>query len=351
MSNLSLYNDDDPRAPHNMFNRLPSLEDADVLFHDFQKDVLLKLHHADAFRNHPQYAVTLVHRHTTLAPGEIMLSRGDVAKPEKIEGVTGTVYATAWLASGEPYEYTTDQVCQEPPHDLLKALNENIAHLPQFLGVDIIGIRYFHELPRPDEIFLEKNFGSVSILTRIPVRDTPDPSEAPATCWLVGDVLLEDGGRMLCACINTPSGHDNGCRQCSQVTNDVKSSLNKSTLITTTKSQIIKSKSEIKEPSKLEDGLPLKNLTVTRNTYSNKTETKVEATITDDKTATQTVTTTTTTQDTETTIMNILWSLSSGFSNRIAPDIRTTKSSKMKVVTTTTNNDGQTTSTTIESSL
>ncbi|KAF8992223.1 hypothetical protein BDQ17DRAFT_233122 [Cyathus striatus] len=158
-------------SAHDVYNMLPSLAEADKLFpSNVQSKFLPKLNQIPIFQENKHYAVTLVHRHATLEPGEIMVSRGDVTRPERIENA-GNVYASAWLTSGEAYEFTSDDMKynrdEEPRHrhhpsdDLLYALRKSVTEsgIQSFSGVGILGFRYISEIPDPDEIFLEKTYG------------------------------------------------------------------------------------------------------------------------------------------------------------------------------------------------
>ncbi|KAF8992214.1 hypothetical protein BDQ17DRAFT_1432529 [Cyathus striatus] len=193
-------------TPQDLFNQLPSLQDASNLFPtDLRNRVLLDLYSQGVFRNHPQYAVALVHRHTTLHPGEFMVNTGDVASP-KIR-TPESIHATSWLTlKDQPYEYASDVTPDETPvHDLLTALSGTISRLkvPQFSGIDILGIRYLPEIPSPGYVFSETRKCDRSSITSLqPKPDNLDDPGMVQSCWLVGEDLVDELVRVGCICIN-----------------------------------------------------------------------------------------------------------------------------------------------------
>ncbi|KAF8992224.1 hypothetical protein BDQ17DRAFT_1369809 [Cyathus striatus] len=293
-------------SAHNVYNRLPSLAEADGLFpSEAQREFLLKLNTMSIFREHYHYAVTLVHRHATLEPGEIMVSRGDVTRPERIEDA-GKVYASAWLTSGEAYEFTSDDAKYKrdgdprhklplpPTYDLRKALAENVAEfgIPSFSGVGILGFRYISEIPDPDEIFLEKTYGRASFLTIIPAPGNfLNLRYAIPSCWLVAFLVsVKQEVQIACACVKD-TAHLSVCSDLA--TTDVKSEMhpmNKTTTTTTTKAE------KTSEPKQGSTG----TTTTTKPRLRQRSTPLRDATLDDNATA-MSISTITTTKDVVTT--------------------------------------------------
>jgi len=106
-----------------LYNTLPSLQDAsDRVFgiHDGLNKFLKHL--APAFASYlDEFGICLVHRHFTLQDEERMISTGLVSKPDVRVGC----YPERWLASGEPYEFSSEPT-RELPVDLAKKFQERL---------------------------------------------------------------------------------------------------------------------------------------------------------------------------------------------------------------------------------
>ena len=72
-----------PGPPREVYNRLPSLDVADNLFID--RSILGKLY--GTLGGSKQFAIALIHRHTQLEQGEIMVVRGDNTQPEQVNTI------------------------------------------------------------------------------------------------------------------------------------------------------------------------------------------------------------------------------------------------------------------------
>jgi hypothetical protein len=67
---------------YKLYNTLPDLEDAYKLFES--SDGLLDHLPHNVYEEQTEFVVTLVHRHASLKPGEIMVTRGHITQPEQV---------------------------------------------------------------------------------------------------------------------------------------------------------------------------------------------------------------------------------------------------------------------------
>jgi len=106
-----------------LYNTLPSLQDAsDRVFGVYGGLNKFLKHLAPAFASYlDDFGICLVHRHFTLQDEERMISSGVVSKP----GVGVECYPERWLASGEPYEFSSEPT-RELPVDLVKKFQERL---------------------------------------------------------------------------------------------------------------------------------------------------------------------------------------------------------------------------------
>ncbi|KAL5331526.1 hypothetical protein ACEPPN_001060 [Leptodophora sp. 'Broadleaf-Isolate-01'] len=89
-----------------LYNKLPTLGDADDTFVD--RDNVFKILAVLLAEYGNTFGLCLVHNHCKLIEGEIMLQKGNMSQPEKLENA-GVYYPNRWLSGGVPYEFTTKQ--------------------------------------------------------------------------------------------------------------------------------------------------------------------------------------------------------------------------------------------------
>lgn len=116
-----------------LYNTLPTLGDADERFVNrddtFNSVALVLAEYGHVF------GLCLTHIHGKLVEGEIMLEKGNISQPEKLENC-GAYHPNRWLSSGKPYEFTVNQT-QTPP----KALFDQFYHLTKKANLEeILGL-------------------------------------------------------------------------------------------------------------------------------------------------------------------------------------------------------------------
>ncbi|EAU82323.2 hypothetical protein CC1G_06633 [Coprinopsis cinerea okayama7 len=120
------------------YNDLPTLDAADAAFTN-RDEVLKKL--AQLLTSLPEeykglYAISLVHHHYDLNPGEIMVTNDRITAPELIASMhdSANVVPERWTAAGMPFEYVRlkeGEVGVPPPPDfLLEAFQKIVGSLP-----------------------------------------------------------------------------------------------------------------------------------------------------------------------------------------------------------------------------
>jgi hypothetical protein len=154
------------------YNSLPSLAKADKGFSDRGRvfDALKKL----LSQHGGKYGVCLVHSHCTLNEGEIMLSTDGIAQPVLVSK-DQVYYPSHWLASGEPYEYTSDPT-EIPPLALFEAFR-SLTHDTKFLGLYYVG-------PLDAEPRIEWTEGRMNLTRKLTVDDWKVP--IMETQWNLG---------------------------------------------------------------------------------------------------------------------------------------------------------------------
>ncbi|KAF9522921.1 hypothetical protein CPB83DRAFT_899228 [Crepidotus variabilis] len=170
-----------------LYNRLPSVEVADKLFSD--RSALPQLR--SLLDEYPDFAITLVHRHFALNPGQVMLTRGLVTQPEQPETTPSNAFPSAWLASGEPFEYSTDPNTPVLPVKLLESFQSAVKELnvPEFekTEIPILGIcRAPNELA-DHGIYVEKTEGKRNVVELRSLTDRPEGGWGITTTWLSGE--------------------------------------------------------------------------------------------------------------------------------------------------------------------
>ncbi|KAJ7828798.1 hypothetical protein B0H13DRAFT_2117257 [Mycena leptocephala] len=91
-----------------LYNSLPTIEEADKNFVD-RTQLFSKLAPLLAAYEY-KFGVCLVHAHCKLEEGEMMVASGYISEPQK----DLQCYPERWLASGEPYEFTTESTATPP---------------------------------------------------------------------------------------------------------------------------------------------------------------------------------------------------------------------------------------------
>ena len=86
------------------YNILPDVLEAEKQFSD--KERAFAAAQAVLAKYPEGFGICLIHGHSALGQGEILLANGDVSEPSKISE-TLDFYPERWLTSGEPYEFTT----------------------------------------------------------------------------------------------------------------------------------------------------------------------------------------------------------------------------------------------------
>jgi hypothetical protein len=146
---------------HTVYNSLPSIQDADKRFQN-REELLAKLTPLVAkYQNH--FGACLVHNHTQLEPGEVMVATSDSVSEPVVS--SGTYYPEKWLASGQAYEYSIEPPAHQPPPEFFEEFRKIVG--PESpLGV-------FYVPPNAPEITTETNDGRKSY-----TRPGPPPPEA-----------------------------------------------------------------------------------------------------------------------------------------------------------------------------
>ncbi|KAF9522925.1 hypothetical protein CPB83DRAFT_863764 [Crepidotus variabilis] len=189
-----------------LYNQLPSLEVADKLFSD--RSVLPQLR--SLLDEHPDFGITLVHRHFALNPGQVMLTRGLVTQPEQPEIDPSNAFPSAWLATGEPFEYNVDPSTPALPIELLKTFQSAVKKLniPEFerTGIPIVGICCAPTGLTDHTIFVERTEDKRNVVELRSLVDRPVGGWGITTVWLnttVGCDCQSGGKAHTQACTDT----------------------------------------------------------------------------------------------------------------------------------------------------
>lgn len=145
-----------------------------------------------------KYGICLVHRHCELEDGEIMISTGNIAQPER----AAEYYPDRWLATGEAYEFS-DEPSEAPPQDLLEEFQNYIQ------GIDVLGLFYVREVPEDGYVFSESTHGRKNVLETVRVDD-PSPKLVASydSAWVPGHPNRTMSTTGTCC---TCSGHSGDC--------------------------------------------------------------------------------------------------------------------------------------------
>ncbi|KDR68924.1 hypothetical protein GALMADRAFT_145941 [Galerina marginata CBS 339.88] len=177
MANQDLV--DDPAHAYISYNKLPSLLEANHLFTD-RTTIFQELISQDVLGGNGELVVTLVHRHASLERGEIMVTRGKVTEPEQADSARD-IFPSAWLANGQPFEYSVGRGPQGLDISSLLRRIESLPNLPRFNGIAILGLRYIPGGCKENELCLEITHGRSSIA--IPIPYPLSLWLAIPTCW------------------------------------------------------------------------------------------------------------------------------------------------------------------------
>ncbi|KAF8165648.1 hypothetical protein B0H34DRAFT_671445 [Crassisporium funariophilum] len=163
-----------------VYNRLPSLGEADAGF--IERDILSKL--MPLFAAYQNFAVCLVHRHCSLKEGERMVSTGNVTQPER----KGQSFPSSWLATGEPFEFNSEQTASLPTK-LLDQFNGLIGEANTAKGIPLLGIRCIAFKGRDNKILTERTEGRKSIVTLDEVDKVHSLGPTIPTCWMPANLV------------------------------------------------------------------------------------------------------------------------------------------------------------------
>jgi len=136
-----------------LYNALPSIQVTHDSFEKGKSKSLLSKLIPLISKYNNRFGVCLIHAHTTLEPGEVMLSnKNGIAKP--IHEPT-TKYAEWWLISGEPYEFSTAPPAATPPPEFFWEFRD-ITGDNSYLGIFAVN-------PDAPDVQTETNNGRRSI--------------------------------------------------------------------------------------------------------------------------------------------------------------------------------------------
>jgi len=208
---------------HTLYNELPSVEAAHAAF--IARNILSQLY--DVFANHEEFGISLVHRHTTLEDGEVMVHNGDITQPERIVGsipgealvvdIGGThperlkkAYPHAWLITGQPYEYTLHPTPALPPQ-LIQRFHAEVKQTNVGGGQDLLGICHVSGGVKVDEMFIERTEGRRNIEQRVQAQNDVAPHNNIPTRW--HPTLSPPGtpARCTCECVVIGGLHVGNC--------------------------------------------------------------------------------------------------------------------------------------------
>lgn len=157
-----------------IYNKLPTLEDAEKRFIDREKIFTAVGSLLAQYDN--LYGLCLVHAHCTLADGEKMLSRGNISQPENF-ALIGNYYPERWLSTGIPYEFTTRPTVS-PPAALVSEFNRLTAE------IGVLGL--YHVGDEVDTKMIEHTEGRKNIMTPFLGTDESKTASHTETAWNLG---------------------------------------------------------------------------------------------------------------------------------------------------------------------
>ena len=162
-----------------LYRTLPTLQEADDGFVDRGKlfAALKTLLGEFGFA----FGLCLVHAHCELEGDEIMLSRGKVSEPvHKSDLNQSSYYPERWLASGEPYEYTT-RPTTTPPAALLDGFRQLTS------DVKVLGLYHIdRDHQQKANKMLEYTDGRKNILREFTDADQANGASHVLTAWDLG---------------------------------------------------------------------------------------------------------------------------------------------------------------------
>jgi hypothetical protein len=103
-----------------------------------------------------KWGVCLVHRHCSLADGEVMLTNSNVTEPVYVTD-TGLAHPERWLSTGQPYEFTT-RATEHPPAALFDEFRAIAGDAADLLGL------YYVDLGKANTWQVERTEGRKNIV-------------------------------------------------------------------------------------------------------------------------------------------------------------------------------------------
>jgi hypothetical protein len=162
-----------------LYNSLPTIKEANKNFVD-RTQLFSKLAPLLAAYEY-KFGVCLVHAHCKLEEGEMMVASGHVSEPQK----DLQCYPERWLASGDPYEFTTESTAT-PPAELFAKFKAVVG------SIGLLGLYAAGDKPRSG-ILQEWTEGRKNI-TRVVTATEIGPGDIE-TGWLPGTA---DSTTMMC---------------------------------------------------------------------------------------------------------------------------------------------------------
>ncbi|KAF8165650.1 hypothetical protein B0H34DRAFT_689923 [Crassisporium funariophilum] len=182
---------------HEFYNSLPYVDDAHRALVD--REILRKL--VPIFANHKDFAICLVHRHTLLNEGEIMVTRGNTTQPERVTDA----YPHSWDRSGRPFEYNsvlTPDVPQTLLQDFQKIVAEGSGGVNTVDGMSVLGICYAPQREEPirADISVERTEGRANIIDIIKLSEELELENTVPTSWLPAKATCHGDPPPECVC-------------------------------------------------------------------------------------------------------------------------------------------------------
>ncbi|KAG6888388.1 hypothetical protein C0995_008709 [Termitomyces sp. Mi166 len=134
-----------------LYNSLPSIQEANKMFRTEDRPNIFAAVAEVLKRFEPVYALSLIHAHCTIVPGEVMVARGNVCQPEFID--PSDCYPVCWLSDG-----------LAPPQELLEEFRERVGHYASVLGLAYKG-PHMKDLETTSHLDLEHTLDRANITT------------------------------------------------------------------------------------------------------------------------------------------------------------------------------------------